>query len=317
MQIGNYNSGKMKTYNIIIRNGFVLLVLCFVLACKQEIEVVTPEFSVEFEDRPYKVGEPVKFKFSGEPGLITFYSGQLLNDYAYHEGRIVPAGAITMSMTVSKPYVANYDQITILASTDFNGKYTIDDVKAATWRDITSRFTIPMAITAGYIPAGSPNISDLMVEDKPLYVVIRYIELPTHTSRSNWLFQQLKISSSTVLGSETLMDQTGFRILITADKNPGRSTIAASGTVTLRGNNTGTRVYTEDWCISGPITSAPIDKGPDRPIVVKNNSDPVMNEFSYEYTTPGTYKVYFKAMNANLYGAKEVLKEAGEITIVP
>ena len=286
------------------------------LACKQEVEVETPDFKVDFEKRTYKVGEPVTFKFSGEPGLITFYSGQLLNDYAFNEGRIVPAGKITMGMTVSKPYAAPYDQISILASTDFNGKYNIDDIKAATWQDITSRFTIPMAVTSGYIPAGNPDISDLMVDGKPLYVVIRFVELPTHTSRSNWLFQQLRISTTTVLGSEILLDQTGFRIVISADKNSGRSSIATSGTITLRGNNTGTRVLTEDWCISGPITSAPIDKGPDRPIVVKNNSDPVMNEFTYEYSTPGTYKVYFKAFNANLYGAKEVLKEAGEITIV-
>ncbi len=306
----------MKTYNIIIRNCFILLISCAAFACKQEVEVETPNFKVAFENRTYKVGEPVTFKFSGDPGLITFYSGQLLNDYAYNEGRIVPAGKITMGMTVSKPYAAPYDQISILASTDFNGKYNLDDVKAATWKDITSRFSIPLAITSGYIPAGSPDISDLMVDGKPLYVVIRFVELPTQTSRANWLFQQLKISTTTVLGSQTLLDQTGFRLLYSAGKESTRSSIATSGTITLRGNSAAPRILTEDWCISGPITSAPIDKGPDRPIVVKNNSDPVMKEFTYEYKTPGTYKVYFKGFNANYYGAKEVLKEAGEITIV-
>jgi hypothetical protein len=300
-----------------IKSCFILLVSCFFLACKQEVEVETPDFKVEFEDRTYKVGEPVKFKFSGEPGLITFYSGQLLNEYAYKDGRIVPAGTITMGMSINKLYNGPNGEISILASTDFNGKYNIDDIKAATWEPISNRFTFPTTFGA-YFPAGNPNISDLMVDGKPLYVVIRYIELPTTVSvRNNWLFQQLKISTTTVLGSETLLDQTGFQIITTANKNAGRSTIAASGTVTLRGNNTGTRVLTEDWCISGPITSAPIDKGPDRPIVVKNNSDPVMSEFSYEYTTPGTFKVYFKGINANLYGAEEVLIEAGEITIVP
>ena len=69
-----------------------LLLACAVLfgACK-ETDMLTsaPSFEVSTDKKVYAPGEEVVFLFKGDPQYISFYSGEIYNDYKYRKGRIV------------------------------------------------------------------------------------------------------------------------------------------------------------------------------------------------------------------------------------
>jgi hypothetical protein len=293
----------MKDMKII--NYAVLIMLCFT-ACKKTVEVTVPEFEVSTEKTTFSVGEDVKFLLKGDPGLISFYSGEPGSDYAYKDGRILSIIQIAMSFNSSMSFGTQLGQFTVLASTDFNGKYDIANVKAATWKDITSKFTLP--VNATYVSSGVRDVSDLIVDGKPLYIVLRYIDDPAKAgTANNWLIQSFLMQSNTVLGTKALLDLTGWTLLYDGPKETTRSSISAS-TITLRGNANPPRVYTEDWCVSKIVNSGSIDVGPDRPAPIKTSRDAALSSFSYKYQAEGTYKVFFTAYNANIYGSKEVTR---------
>lgn len=299
----------MKAINYLV----VLLMLLGFAGCKKTVEITTPEFEVTTEKKTYAVGEEVKFLLNGDPGMISFYSGEPGSDYAYMEGRILSVDQLNMSFNTSMSFGTQLGQYSVLASTDFNGKYDITNVKAATWKDITSRFAL--ATNATYVSSGIKNVSDLIVEGKPLYIVLRYIDDPAKPgTANNWLTQNFLLQSSTVLGTKTLLDLTGWTILYEGPKEPARSSVSTA-TITLRGNAIAPRVYTEDWCISKAVETGKVDMGPDRPVPIKTYRDAKLDSFTYKYAKAGVYKVYFVGYNANIYGSQSVTRSV-EITVL-
>ena len=56
--------------------------------CRKNLDDVDDvHFDVSLEAETFKVGEPVRFHFSGNPDFIIFYSGEKGNDYAYKRYR--------------------------------------------------------------------------------------------------------------------------------------------------------------------------------------------------------------------------------------
>jgi hypothetical protein len=298
---------------------YIVLMSVFLMSsCSKDLELSggAPEFDVSTQAASYKVGEEIEFQLKGNPGIISFYSGEVSNDYKYKEGRVLTPGNISLSFTSSVSLGAQQNQFTVLASSNFNGKYHIDDIKAATWTDITNRFSL--ATSATYISSGVKGINDLVVEGKPLYIVFKYIMDPLKVGAGRtWGVRAFSMVSETEIGPVSLADQvTGWSLHYFGPKEEvGRSSIAAT-TITLRANANPPAVYTEDWCISKPINVGKIDLGPDRPIPVKGNSDAKLDNYTYTYTKPGVYKVYFVASNTNIEESKKVIKEM-EITITP
>lgn len=304
----NIKNKNMKFINYLV----LVLLLCFA-GCKKTVEVTVPRFEVTTDKKIYTTGEEVKFIFDGDPGLISFYSGEPEKDYAYKDGRIIDMTKLRMSFNTSRQFGTQLDQYSVLASTDFNGKYDITNVKAANWTDITSRFDI--ATGATYVSSGVKDVSDLIVDGKPLYIVLRFIDDPAKAgSANNWLTQSFLMESDTDLGKVKMLDLTGWTILYEGAKEPTRSSISTS-TITLRGNANLPRVYTEDWCVSKAVITGKVDKGPDKPVAIKTNGDAKLNSFSYRYATKGNYKAYFIAYNANIYGSEHVVKSV-EFTVV-
>src|SRR5690606_29211857 len=113
----------------------MLLFSCFLLTACTKVEVVEPDFEVTTTASTYKVNEEVVFNFTGDPDQLVFYSGEVLNDYAFKDGRILEANGLTASFSSHVAYGTHPDLLSVWVSTDFNGKYTIEDVHAATWKD--------------------------------------------------------------------------------------------------------------------------------------------------------------------------------------
>ena len=313
---------QYKNVKIFLSIPLVLLALHF-QSCSKELEVNggVPDLKVSLQGKTFKAGEPVEFSFEGNAGLISFYSGETFHDYAFRAGRILEAGQLSLSFNTAVQYGTQKDQLSIQASSDFNGNYSsFEHVKAATWTDITDRFTL--ATNATYKPSGSQDITDLIQDGKPLYIAFRYIYRPSaaNGTRRTWRVQNFNLVSTTAsLGDQTIGDMAsaGFTLVDeNPDTEPAASTISAT-TVTLVGTAvTPSQLTSENWMITKGFASGEVDLGPDRPIPVKAIADANMSNFFYTYEKPGTYKVYFVAANANIDNSKETVQEL-ELTITP
>jgi len=231
-------------------------------SCNKEIsDITSPTFDVTVASTTVQAGQPIKFNFTGNAHTISFYSGETLKEYNYKDGRVIDvtgAGA-TMEFTSSQQIVAGTtwqpNQLSILASNDFNGDYSsLDKVKAATWTDITSRFTLSPGTSTAFTPSSPANtkvdISDLLSADakKPIYIAFKYVTQPQETNglARQWYVQTFAIKSKDSLSNTanatpialTLADQihAGFKIV---DNSPATNLAQSSVTstrLTLWGN---------------------------------------------------------------------------------
>lgn len=223
----------------------ILIPVVFITSCEKKLEVNggVPEFNVTTEATTFKVGEDVKFTFSGNAHLISFYSGEPMSEYAFKEGHSVDGSAsgATLSFTSSVQGGTQANQLSILLSSDFNGNYgDLASVKSASWTDITNRFTLGASAT--FISSGVKDISDLIVGGKPIYIAYKYITKPQAQSglARTWMIQSFVVNSKSKVGTKvvTAADQinAGFRIV---DENPvnapARSSVTATR-ITLLGN---------------------------------------------------------------------------------
>lgn len=308
----------MKSSSYLILAGFFLIGSCE----KIELTGGTPDFQVSTTGTTFKVGENVKFTLTGNPGLISFYSGENYREYAFKDGRLVTAGPLNLSFTSAVTGGTQANQLSVLASTDFDGNYNdFSRIRAATWTDITSRFALGTSAT--FLASGIKDISDLRVAGKPLYIAYKYLARPQTANgvARSWMIQAFSFTSTTPLGTLTIGDHSnsGFQII---RQIPDTSTVQRSGLtatrITLLGNtfSAGNDPEHEIWAISKRFNPSEIDLGPDRPIPVKGNSDAMVESFTYKFTKAGTYKVTFVGSNINVNESREAVQQL-EIIITP
>ena len=112
------------------------------VSCREQFEVVDDvNFDVTTKAVTFKVGEPVRFTFSGNTDFITFYSGEKGHDYAFKNKDRITEGSMVFSFLTNTGAgtsgFPNPSVVPISYSTDFSGEYTEEAVRAATWIDIT------------------------------------------------------------------------------------------------------------------------------------------------------------------------------------
>lgn len=219
--------------------------MLIMVSCNKIIVVDAPNFDVSTEATTYKVGEEIKFNFKGgNAHIISFYSGETLKDYAFKDGRIIDlkgAGA-TMAFQSSVQVGTQVNQLSVLASTDFNGNYsTLANVKAAIWTDITSRFVLGTG--TAFKASGTNNFTDLIVPGKPIYFAFKYVTKPQAINglARNWFIQSFVITSTATLDNTIgliLANQAnaGFRIIDENKENAPALSSITSTRISLLGN---------------------------------------------------------------------------------
>ncbi|HEY0669648.1 MAG TPA: DUF5017 domain-containing protein, partial [Sphingobacteriaceae bacterium] len=302
---------------------FLLPCLLLFFACSKDLDVDVPSFDItgyEVSDGVDSAGNAVKkveFNLQGNADVISFYSGEILHNYAFRDGRILKTNDLKMSFTYNGQLglgtIIRENQLSVVASTDYDGTA----VEAATWKNITSRFSLRLVkdIPDGEYITTNASIADLVIEGKPLYIAFKY-DTPAQTTAlrySRWQIRDFKISQETDIGNTVLVDQSATPLTLyhTGPVESGR-TSSNSTQVQFRGNNRSTNFAfpTEDWAISPIITVADdLDLGPDRPLAIKSRIDPALNTYTYNYTKPGVYKVAFVASNVTTEGEQKIVKE--------
>lgn len=286
----------------------------FSFSCKKEVERPAPEFEVSVEKNVYQVGEEAVFNFTGDPDLISFYSGEILSDYNFRDGRIVEPGILRLSFQSNVQFGTQADQLSVLASTAFNGNYSFSDgIKPEEWINISDRFRF--GTNATFVNSGEADISDLVEEGQPLYIAFRYNVRNQATAGvgRTWRVQNLSFTSETSIGLIQMgTNQTaGFQLIDKLPETaPMRSSISAT-TISLVAHavtDANRTIETENWAISKAFYGGTQDLGPDRPVALKGITDAPMQQHTYIYTQPGSYTAYFVATNVNIYGSNEVVK---------
>lgn len=294
-------------------------VLLMITSCSKEELLEEPAFDVKINASTFKVGDRVNFNFTGNPDIISFYSGEVGNSFDYINGRQMPAIA-KFSFYTSKLSNGQPDQLEVLVSSDFNGVYTLENVQAATWIPITSSFNYATGTPEVY--STEIDISNIAPKKDNLYVGFRYKTKP-RAQASNLLGTRWRITNlSFLLISDASTDQKALapnsfmNVVVSSNYETNRVRLS-SIYVEFNGNATNTAEATEGWLITDPVMyNGFVDFGPDKSKQVKTVGTPSISSFNHVYNQPGTYKAVFTAANANVDGSKQVKKEI-TLTINP
>lgn len=310
----------------------------FLFSCRKD-NVEDVVFTVSTSDTTFRVADSVRFMISGNPDVITYYSGEAGNNYDYRDRTSKEGGTLNFSFQTR---VENVDGFTALASgalkvlvsTNFKGTYSTstDPLVAASadsamsnsaiWTDISSRFFIPTTGTINtFYSSNEVNISDLVTSSSaPLNIAFKYIAPTTPALGANGI----TIGSLLMYSSYPDGTITNFNLVPAASGNVSAiwKMVKAANTANtwtpsstqLKYTSTLTTAFSEDWAISNafyPKTAIP-DKGK----TLKNIANNPLTNFAYKFSAPGRYKLVFVASNNRANDQKKVLKEI-ILTITP
>lgn len=312
---------KSNFYSI----GICLVIATLIFGCAKEYEVVQPTLKISVSKNTFKVGDTITFDFDGNADFISFYSGEMKNDFAFAKTERVYESENLLSFRMAKYAGVNENCAELKYSKDYTGEETIAAIEAATWTSLNDQFTIPLIIgtSANFTNSGDLDIANLFEsDDKPIYFCW-FFNTPNNTQRTQCQIAEFKIQgvvTSNPALSGILYDfaDMGFKMLLNDAFQYDNYTLP---------NVNGTRILWTGifnnpsdkfgWAVTKPIfRKSMVNLGLDNPISVKIVSDPESASYRYVYTEPGTYMATFVVANSSVYGRQELVKQI-EITIEP
>jgi hypothetical protein len=303
-------------------------------SCKKYEEVSSlTNFDVKIPKSSYKIGEQVNFEIvGGDAQQITFYSGKVGNAYDYRNvKRIDQLNELYLAFDTHNTATANEGFPKVMISSDFDGNFNFANVKAATWKDMSSRFVFgaPAVWQTGWTSSGAlNNLYDFVKDAKSFYIAYQYY-VPDRTAltgtapaagwrtRNNVLTGTTKFGTTQTIASNAAASWNWTLVL----KEPlMTSRTVVSGTTILLEPPASTSPYYkqeyEVWAVSKKFDVTEIDLGADKGVGLKQYIDPPVSQYSTSYTAAGTYKVVFVASNTTANDSKQVVKEL-TITVTP
>lgn len=301
-------------------------------ACTKDTTVDEPNFNVSVTEATVKLGKPIVFNIQGNPDIITFYSGELGNDYAYaNRDSIVAMSQLNLafqnqvrSQGGTAPLCqANQFSVLVTSNLDLNKVTSRQDslqrIKNATWADLSDKFTwSPLTCSSSnpYISSGTANIINDITKNKQSYIAFRYTNRPNNNTvgkSSIWRFQALTLTGVSPKENLLLMTSAtaGWKSIYEGTVNEWGTNafdLSSSSAVTMRGLLTVTEEY-QQWCISKPFTITDTNIGKNPGVGIKTYRDVPLNTYSFTYKTAGTYEVVFIGINANSNSKKEIIRK--------
>ncbi len=260
-------------------------------SCNKELTIKPLSFTVTTSSTKYKVGDTVHFKFTGNPDIISFYSGDDGNDYANRE-RTLADGKPQLQFATYAQYGNQVNTLQLMVSTDFTGTYDAASIAKATWTDVTDR--AKLSTGADNTPSGIVDLSDILAQKKPVFIAFKYTGV-TGSTQKTWTIKNLTLSllktNNKVLPITDLASAGWKQVDI---KNSAALWSISAAQLRIAGGG-GTAADNEDWLISKLLYLNQV--APDVAVPIKNITQQ-LDSYDYVFTQPGTYKVVFLAANA-------------------
>jgi hypothetical protein len=280
--------------------------LCLLFSCRK-LEVAAPGFDVSLPATTFKVGDTVRFAFSGQADNIIFYSGEPGFSYQYKD-RTFADGIPQLQFTSYLQNRGEANTLQLLVSTDFNGAYDTAGIQRATWTDITSQAVLSTG--ADRTPSGIIDLSAFAKQQKPVYIALRYqgyysdsLKQPTWSIRSFDIKHVLPDKVSTIVAT----NQVGWAAFDL--KNPTVAwEVPTSGQVVINGTiANSTKEDNDDWLISRAFDLRTVIR--DAGVSIRDLGSATIDSYYYIYKKPGTYTLTFVAFNHSIDEHREVIKE--------
>lgn len=296
------------------------------ISCSKEFKVEAPDFDVRVEKTTYKVGDTVRFHFSGSAENITFYSGKSGSEYE-HRNRATVEGAVPkFSFATVYGSGRQWDNLRVMITTDIE-TLSKESIQQAHWDDLTDKaimqrngFPVP---GNAELFSGEIDISDYIEFEKPFYLAFKHVGYTDPVFQvGTRLIRKFNVLAGLPDGSTNEITNLQGAGWTTYDmKNPNVNWVISFGSnppdIRLIGGAVNVPEI-EDWVVTKPLvfnrlTRVAADTG--KPIQYLSSN--VIDHYDFlEYNEPGTYNVTFVASNANVDRQKSVVKQL-QITIEP
>lgn len=305
---------------------YSILFLLLAASCTKE-EAVEPVFEVSTPKTTYKVNEIITFNFTGNPDVISFFSGENGKRYAKY-GRDTAIGIPKLAFTSVRAQGTQPNSLQVMVSSDFPGigtdsAATVSRIGGATWKDITDRAVLS---TGASVASGSIDLTDIAEGGKPVFIAFKYTGT-SGTVQNKWTISGLTVTNNLADGTTYTVANLGSAAIanygVSSIFSPGWVGYKVSGnynwvissTLVITGASSAavSTSSSEAWAFSGPINLNKV--GGDVGTAIKEGSSRLDN-YNYTFTTPGEYTVTFRAANTNVYGSHDVIKQL-KLTITP
>jgi hypothetical protein len=293
-----------------------LAVLPFLAFCTKD-DVQTPDFDVTVEAREYKINDSVRFTIKEAPDVISFYSGEKGKEYRYRDRIVVEGRRKELALTTQITYGSQTDNLKIMASNDFTGTYDEVSVKKATWKDITSKFTLstsPNGVLGPKVASGKVDITDDIIAGKPLFIGFQFVgqgSPGTTSTQRGWRIYNFDLTTtdkdgtSTSIATRTNAGWTPVNILDAVSPATGASKWIYA-TDMFYYDPMSSLVESEGWYITKGFL--PDNMSPDKGTPIKDYTQR-RTSYTYAFKAEGEYTVTFVGANINYTGQKTVVKE--------
>ncbi len=177
-------------------------IICLLVAsCTKRDEVGAPEFEVTANATTFKLGDSIIFNFKGNPQHIVFWPGTPGRVYEFRKRTFTTGNKLLVKFNSYQQFGIR-NNLTVLVSNDFNGLFDATNVQAATWTDITSRFTLSQG--ADQTPSGTVDLSEFTANNKAATIAFRYLtgDLP---SQNRWVIRTFNADNEAPDGTITPM----------------------------------------------------------------------------------------------------------------
>ena len=287
--------------------------LIITIAACNKTSVSDPAFSVTAAAATVKVNDTVKFTFSGNPGYITFYSGEPGRRYQYRD-RTTADGKPLLKFTSYMQTGAQANTLQLMMSTDFSGVYDSTSIYKANWADVTSR--VKLSAGTDSTVSGVADLSDFMNGGKGVYFAFKYTGAAGSAQRT-WTIKNLALNNVLTADSSvysllalTMIDSAWKPVSM---KNPAITWTYSATQLQVKGTNSTSSIATEDWIVSKALFLNRVT--PDIGVQLKNMTT-ALKAYNYIYKTAGTYTASFSVSNTTKYDSKSDVKEIA-ITVTP
>lgn len=277
--------------------------------------VAKDSFDVSLTGNTFRTGEEVTFEMSGLADRILFYSGEEGNDYAYHDrDRIYPATMKFSFSTLLANAGGQNDPLKLKYSTNYSGDPTEEAILAADWTDISDRFAFANVIGGPAVPSGNIDITDLFPEQGSLYLCYFYTVKPDGSGRTQCTLSATELNYE-VRGKTTNIftySTENIKLIVGASyaDNNDKTLPSQNNSRILFNSTYKPAQYRYAYATTNALTKvAPVNVGPDAPIIAKRESDPQVTSYVHIFDTPGSYNVTFVAEVMTITGTKQVVKD--------
>lgn len=290
----------------------VALLAAALSACQRD-EVDFSAAEITTDKVVYNVNDSVRFQFTDDADMITFYSGEKGKEYKHRNRVELEGGDLRLNMETQVLYGTQTDNLKLFVSTDFTGTYTADGVAAANWVDISDRLKWCVAASGAVgvrTVSDYASIKDLLKPGQPIYFGFKYKGGKSTTGAAQqrtWRVYQFNVQNKF---SDTEIVPVSNRIgaawtsVTTVPSDKGVWIFNNSDMIYY--NPESNLLDVERWAISKRFD--PNKVAPDNGQSIKKYPDNKMQKFAYAFSKAGEYEVTFVFVNGNYNDVKETVK---------